>query len=283
MAQNPCCCRTVRMPRLRPWRRAFILLCTLLLVGLTTGEACAETITGFLIYRVRVHDGQKWHTQDMGPEACASCGKSEWKFLTGTDWPDKVKVEVFWRRIPSKITYSNEDPWKCQAFKDGSPASSYPNLPQLAKIDGFKGLLFTYENVSKNSSFKVAVKYTLWQDNIVSPNETITLKTVADFKFPWVTILAPAEGQTFQAGPIPLLVEVKSNIPKKPSTVRLEVVKKVGRKWAWAPPGAIDIPWASFPYTMPTPAIAGEYRMRAQGKKGSTIGVFSPWRTYKVQ
>ncbi len=129
--------------------------------------------------------------------------EGEWKFLTGTDWPDVVKVEVFWR-------------WIMPAQRQLSETARYLGRRHVIPIS----------------------------------------------KVPWVTVATPEEGDTFPAGPS-VLVAVKSSIAKKPTTVRLEVHKKVGGKWTWAPPGAIDLAWASFPFNLP--ATQGDYRIREKG------------------
>ena len=156
----------------------------------------------------------------------------------------------------------------------------------FTSVDGFQGLAATYENQPKNSTFMASIKVDAFSHLIVSPQGKITLKLTPVFKFPWVTIVSPTEGQTFQAGPS-ILIQLKSILPKKPpTTVRLEVQKKVGGKWTWAAPGTTDFPWLSFPYNLP--ATAGQYRIRVQGKtvQGGqvvTTGVYSPWRNFVVQ
>lgn len=263
-----------RAAHISPWlgvRRLALSLLACLLVGLTSAKACADVV-GLMVYQVRVHDGKKWHAQKLAPGTCLKCGKGEWKFLTGTDWPDVVKVEVFWRWTGDHIC--NACP--ATAFRNGALSGAAAS----AKVDGFSGVFFTYQNQPKHSVFNVLTKVNAYTKEIVSPQSKITLQVIPISKVPWVTVATPEEGDTFPAGPS-VLVAVKSSIAKKPTTVRLEVHKKVGGKWTWAPPGAIDLAWASFPFNLP--ATQGDYRIRVQGKKGPTIGVYSQWRTFKVQ
>lgn len=273
MTQDPKIDRAARMSRLGPWRRALLLLLVFLTVGLTAGKACADVL-GLMIYQVQVFDGKKWHAQKLEPGACLTCTKAEWKFLTGTDWPDTVKVKVFWRWTGEFVC--NACP--ATAFRDGSPS---PNPPVFTSVDGFQGLAATYENQPKHSTFEASITVSGGSQLVVSPKTKITLKVTLVFKFPWVTIVSPTEGQTFQAGPS-ILIVVESFLPKKPpTTVRLEVQKKVSGKWTWAAPRTTDFAWASFPYNLP--ATAGQYRVRVQGKKGTSFGVYSPWRNFVVQ
>jgi hypothetical protein len=272
MTRDPNIDRAVSIPRLGHWRRALLLLLVFLIAELTAGKACADVL-GLMIYQVRAFDGKKWHTQKLEPGTCLTCTKAEWKFLTGTDWPDKVKVEVFWRWTLESVCNG----CSATAFRDGSTSGT----ATFTSVDGFQGKIFTYENQPKHSTFEASVKVGGTSEEIVSPKTKITLKVVPVFKFPWVEIVAPAEGETFQAGPSTLIV-VKSFLPKKPpATVRLEVNKKVNGKWTWAAPGTTDFPWASSPYNLP--ASTGQYRIRVQGKKGATTGIYSPWRTFNVQ
>jgi hypothetical protein len=256
------------------FRFALLLLLSFNLIGLMAGKACADVV-GLLIYQVQVFDGQKLlQTQKLAPGTGLNFTKSKWKFLAGTDWPDKVRIEVFWRWTQEKVCSG----CYAEAQSDGVPVGQA--LPKT--VDKNTGMKFIYENRPKNGTLIASIRVKVPTGDVVSPKTEITLKVTPVFKFPWVTIVAPTEGQTLQFGPS-ILIQVESFLPKKPpTTVRLEVQRKKGRKWTWAAPGTTDFPWASFPYNLPV-TTTGEYRIRVQGKKPGTTGIYSPWRTFIVQ